>query len=29
MNICVDLNKESFLLDQQRRFTKHPCFLCL
>lgn len=27
--ICVDLKMVSFLLGQQRGYTKYPCFLCM
>ncbi|KAK9890743.1 hypothetical protein WA026_012091 [Henosepilachna vigintioctopunctata] len=27
--ICVDLEMVCFLLDQQRVYTKYPCFLCI
>ena len=27
--ICVDLKMVNFLLGQQRRFTKYPCYLCM
>ncbi len=27
--ICVDLKMVNFLLGQQGRYTKYPCFLCL
>ena len=27
--VCVDLKMVSFLLDQQRGYTKFPCFFCI
>lgn len=27
-SICVDLKMVNFLLGQQRRYTKYPCFFC-
>ena len=27
--ICVDLKMVNFLLDQQRGYTKFPCYLCM
>ena len=29
MGICVDLKMINFLLCQQRKYIKYPCFMCL